>query len=180
MAVQNAAMRRQTGKMPSRTFAARPQPVGLSAHMLEAEDEYEDDEEDEGLNPTEAARRAVQRPRRDEAAEVCLLLPLKCHALAMGCMSAGAQPEQGHKYSRSGTMHPAYRHACHEAAGVWLLLHLNRHALALECVRRGGMGQYPGQGHKYSLSGMMHPAYYHAWHVPSIYAMVCSAYKWAS
>ena len=38
--------------------------------MLEAEDEYEDEDDDEGLNPTEAARRAVQRPRRDEAAEV--------------------------------------------------------------------------------------------------------------
>ncbi|KAK9865577.1 hypothetical protein WJX84_011659 [Apatococcus fuscideae] len=65
---QNAAMRRQTTKLPSRTYARAPN-VGLSAHMLEAEDEYEDEEDDEGLNPTEAARRAVQRPRRDEAAE---------------------------------------------------------------------------------------------------------------
>ena len=64
-------MKRQTTKLPSRSFA-RAQPVGLSAHMLEADDEYEDDEDDEGLNPTEAARRAVQRPRRDDAAEVSL------------------------------------------------------------------------------------------------------------
>lgn len=67
-------MRRQTTKLPSRTYARSPN-VGLSAHMLEAEDEYEDEDDDEGLNPTEAARRAVQRPRRDEAAEVSASLP---------------------------------------------------------------------------------------------------------
>ena len=74
-------MRRQTTKLPSRMVVRAPN-MGLSAHMLEAEDDYEDEEDDEGLNPTEAARRAVQRPRRDEAAEVCphpLVLQIMTH-----------------------------------------------------------------------------------------------------
>ncbi len=53
------------------TPAARSTAGGLSAAYLEAPDEEgEEEEEDEGLTASEAARRALARPRHDARAEV--------------------------------------------------------------------------------------------------------------